>query len=854
MGLQLFSPKAPVSIIPSDRNRSSGMATIQGSAKVLDQTSKADIELVQKNHEIWQDEAWAYFDLIGEIKYGARLFSNAISQVRLFAATQPNPEEEPISVVDAIEPTEEQPEPWISEALADAATDELNRLKSSDGDEAEIMRTIGLDLWVAGEGYLVGEISEETGKEEWRVYSDAELKVGQNQKGFEIRDTPKSAQGRALKEDAVVIRIWRKHGRWSKLADSNVRGVLEECEELLILSRSIRATGKSRLSAGILFVPEELSFGSVDVTEDGGDGNVKADPFEQDLTAAMTTPISDEGSAAAVVPIVIRGQAEMGEKITRILLDRSIDPEIPDRCIYLLRRIATGVDLPAEVLLGMADVNHWTAWQVDENAYKAHFKPTTDLITNALTVGFLRPALAERTLGSGQRQFTDEEIDRVMISHDATALVTHPNRAADATTAHAALALSTAALLRELGFNESDAPTAEEVAARLAQRGAITPELELALLKIAEILPSGIIDAGVTSAPAEIEPAPAEPDTPTEGPPNDGEPPAAPDQASAITAAMAMRVVTVAAAPKNKFVGVGKQLVEIDRILRERLMAAADAAMSRSIEKAGARLRTLSKKSSTMRSVISTTENSMVASVLGPALVARLDPEGDILEDSFDGLGERFDGWTARAQKQALNIAKKTGQFSREDIEEIEAKQEADREEGWNVFKAGLLALAGSRLYNPHPSAPPQGEFDGSVLVPPSLIREAMAVAGGGSGVVKNELGMVSVDGGESPAGLIATGDLVRDAFARVGGVTNGWTWIYGDASSRQRPFPPHEDLDGVEFSTWTDDVLSVTADGEWLGVSYYRPGDHDGCQCDFAPIMVDAGDSDQGDDTDALD
>lgn len=846
MGLQLFSPKAPVSILPSERARSSSQATIQGSAKKLEQTSKADIELVKKNHEVWQDEAWAYFDLIGEIKYGARLFSNAISQVRLFAATQPNPEEEPIAVLDAIEPGEDGSPAWISEALANATTEELDRLKSSDGDEAEIMRTISLNLWVAGEGYLVGETTED-GKEEWKIYSDAELKVGQGDTGFEIRESPKSTQGRKLSEDAVVIRIWRKHGRWGSMADSNVRGVLAECEELLILSRSIRATGKSRTSAGILFVPSELSFGPVDVTEDGGDGNVKADPFEQDLMTAMTTPISDEGSAAAVVPIVIRGDAELGEKITRILLDREIDPEIPSRCIYLLKRIATGVDLPAEVLTGIADVNHWTAWQVDENAYKAHFKPTTDLITNALTVGFLRPALSARTTGNGQREFTDEEIDRVMISHDATALVTHPNRASDAMSAHNAMALSTEALLRELGFSESDAPEPEEIASRMAQKGMISPALEIALLKIAEILPQGTIIESEAQPALPAGDEPAEPELPVEGPPNDGEPPAAPGEASA--------QVILAAASRGKFDDVGKQLVQIDRVLRDRLIAAADAAMTRSIEKAGARLRTLSKKSSTMRSVISTTDNDMVASVLGPALVARLDPDGEILEDSFDTLGDRYERWTARAQKQAMSIARSSGKFSAEDIDEIESRQADDRQEGWNVFKAGLIALAGSRLYNPHPAAPAKGEFDGSVLVPPSLIREAMAVAGGGSGVVKNETGRVSVDGGNSPAGLVATGDLVREAFARVGGVTRGWVWIYGDESARQRPFIPHENLDGLEFSSWEDERLAVGEEGNWIGVAYFSPGDHDGCQCDFAPVMYDSEDnSDQGDEDDALD
>jgi len=51
------------------------------------------------------------------------------------------------------------------------------------------------------------------------------------------------------------------------------------------------------------------------------------------------------------------------------------------------------------------------------------------------------------------------------------------------------------------------------------------------------------------------------------------------------------------------------------------------------------------------------------------------------------------------------------------------------------------------------------------------------------------------------------------------------------------RPFEPHQDLDGTEFQTFTDDVLAADG-GEFPFVDFYHPGDHLGCQCDFAPIV----------------
>jgi len=70
----------------------------------------------------------------------------------------------------------------------------------------------------------------------------------------------------------------------------------------------------------------------------------------------------------------------------------------------------------------------------------------------------------------------------------------------------------------------------------------------------------------------------------------------------------------------------------------------------------------------------------------------------------------------------------------------------------------------------------------------------------------------------------------------------NGYIWLYGDASSRATPFEPHENLDGLEFSSWEDDVLGNDLD--WPPYSHFFPGDHETCQCQAArTISGDIGD-----------
>ena len=59
---------------------------------------------------------------------------------------------------------------------------------------------------------------------------------------------------------AVGYRLWQRHPRFSMLADSTMMGVLELCEELLLLTQSVRARARSRLAgSGILLIDERIS-------------------------------------------------------------------------------------------------------------------------------------------------------------------------------------------------------------------------------------------------------------------------------------------------------------------------------------------------------------------------------------------------------------------------------------------------------------------------------------------------------------------------------------------------------------------------------------------------------------------
>jgi hypothetical protein len=429
----------------------------------------------------WQSEAWEYYDAIGEIKYAFNLVASVVSRIRIYAAVIDDPSETPISVRQS---------ELVDDRIAAAAERALARLNSAYGGQAGLLRDAALNLSVAGECYLVQMPSKPSQRlpESWdEVTTDP-------RGGFNVigrREQSTTTQGgidktSKLGKDAFVGRIWRSHPRFSDEADSSLRGLLDLCAELLLLNRTFRATARSRLNAGALYLPDGLSVasqGDGDFPYDSEDGigpNFTAeeaeDEFEEQLMDAMTTPIRDEESASAVVPLIIRGPAELGDKIKQFKFERSFDPALAERSDRVLERILQGLDVPKDVVTGLANVKYSNAMQIDESLYKAHIEPLMLLIADALTVVYLRPYL----IANG---YEESQVNRIVVWYDPSAIATRNDRATDADSGFDRMAVSANTWRRAHGFSDADAPTPKELSIRLLQeRGVLTPEFTEAML------------------------------------------------------------------------------------------------------------------------------------------------------------------------------------------------------------------------------------------------------------------------------------------------------------------------------------------------------------------------------------
>jgi hypothetical protein len=220
--------------------------------------------------------------------------------------------------------------------------------------QAGLLRAFGVCLSIPGDSYLIGiELPDGqpgAGEEEWQVVSPSNVTATGGT--VKVKLSP-GGRGFDLPEDATLIRVWQEHEQWPLVADSNMRSVLDVCEEILIYARQFRAVGKSRNSAGILLLPNELDFANPTAEPDGvtspPDGLTQ---FERGIVSSFVEPVKDDASPSAVAPHMIRGPAEalkevgdvfstLGEQLSdgtfTAVEDKHLGREIDEAIIKLLQ-------------------------------------------------------------------------------------------------------------------------------------------------------------------------------------------------------------------------------------------------------------------------------------------------------------------------------------------------------------------------------------------------------------------------------------------------------------------------------------------------------------------------------------
>lgn len=420
----------------------------------------------------WQAEAWAAYDEVGEERFLASTLAGRLSQARLYV--QHKPAAGPHSSLRDDETDATDTAPSRTAQLAEAV---LAALGASQQDLGQMLQRLATNLFVAGEGWLVGvprhvidEVSPSSSPAVtapspdpslsdlvWRVLAVTEVSsVGSDGRTVRLNlGTDGSAPVEVPSRDVYMVRVWRPHPARYWEADSPTRACLPILRELIGLTRHISAQIDSRLAgAGILVVP---SSASAALASDASDQNAYGaqDPFVAALMDSMLRPIENRDDASAVVPLVVTVPDEAADKMSHLTFSSALDSGARDLRDEAIRRLALAQDAPPELLLGSGAMNHWGAWLTREDTVTTHIEPVLALICDALTSQYLRPVLLSAGL-------SEDEVRTLSVGYDVSALVARPNRSEEALNLHRAGAVSDEALREASGFDDSDAKPLDE--------------------------------------------------------------------------------------------------------------------------------------------------------------------------------------------------------------------------------------------------------------------------------------------------------------------------------------------------------------------------------------------------------
>lgn len=435
----------------------------------------------------WHEEAWEHYRNIGEFRYSCDWIGGMLSKADIFAT---------VETLDGVEKVTDGP---ILEYIAAL-------FGNADG-RAEMFRLVGIHMSVTGECYLVGYPDPDPfgdGGDKWEVAASTKVsRPTTNSDTWTVNDVTLTGVN---PDEVTCIRIWRPDPLEPLKSISPTRSVLGTLRQLDKLGKYISAQLDSRLSgAGILLMPDTMSFPPAP-TKDGEEPQVRSANNAEELMVilmeAMKASLTNQDSAEAKVPIVVTASAESIAAVQHMTFWSELDEHASELRKEAIGRLALGMDVPPEVLQGASESNHWSAWQADESAIKAHAEPLLKIITSAIGSHYLRPLMSNEPAYEGER------LSAYSVAADTSEMRLRPNRSKEALELYNLGILSAAALLRETGFDITDEMGEEELAewfTRKVAAGSTTPELVEAALrdlgvKLEVVRPAG--EPGTEGRPA----------------------------------------------------------------------------------------------------------------------------------------------------------------------------------------------------------------------------------------------------------------------------------------------------------------------------------------------------------------
>jgi hypothetical protein len=313
------------------------------------------------------------------------------------------------------------------EPLDTDQSDALMRAAFGDNVDALADRA-ALMLQVPG-GYVLARTNPGDA-ESWRVFS-----------------TPLSTRNRKIVERSdIVVQVRTEDPEDDFRNDSPVLRSMGTCRDLMLARAQSRASSRNRTAQhGLLLYPT--------------DGVPNPQAFEDELQTVITAPLADERSSASVTPNIVGVPSDYVEKFKVLDLGGDYDEKLDAKIARLVRSLAVQLDIPPELLLGLGDSTHWNAWAIQEDNWAGHIEPMAKPVGQGFAAAIMQAT----------------GVEGVKIEPDPGPLMVRRPTVADTATAYQDGVVSGEYYREQLGADETDAPTPQEVQARAATQALPAP-------------------------------------------------------------------------------------------------------------------------------------------------------------------------------------------------------------------------------------------------------------------------------------------------------------------------------------------------------------------------------------------
>lgn len=473
-------------------------ALTAASSPVTDPQKQLKTTLVGAGRNDWQREAWEMSEEVGELSYYISWRSNSCSRTTLIASDIDPETGLPTGGL-------EQDENGNVSAEAARVLEYVRAIADGPLGQAALIKRAIECLTIIGEVYiavLVRAINDPlTGSAQavvkWYAVTGDEItrKTGE-QAEIELPDGTKHDFNKSLDS---LVRVWVPRPRKAREATSPVRACLDPLREIVRTSKKIRHAAKSRMmNNGVLLLPEEMSLPAAQapIPEDMADipglempvvsGVPAADQLSTQLYQASQASMDDEDAQTSFIPQLVTAKGEHIKDVKHITFASDVtEVEIKTR-IDSITRLAMGLDVSPERLLGMSKGNHWSAWQIGDSDVQLHIKPPMDLFCNALYSDILAGLLRKDGI----------DPTKYLLTFDASGLTADPDLTDEATQAKDRGALRNEAYLRAMGLPEDGGYDLETIeGAQQFAREAVAAHPELLSEPVYQLLLGGELES-----------------------------------------------------------------------------------------------------------------------------------------------------------------------------------------------------------------------------------------------------------------------------------------------------------------------------------------------------------------------